>query len=120
MAEQVTLNLPDGLASRMREVAALTQQGLEEVLLEWLDRGSAELAIAALSDEQVLRLCDLQMSEGEQVQMGELLMRQREGLLESGERGLLEGLLQMYRRGMVRKAEALKVAVERGLRERLG
>jgi hypothetical protein len=31
----------------------------------------------------------------------------------------LEGLLQVYRRGMIRKAEALKVAVERGLRARL-
>jgi hypothetical protein len=39
MAEQFTLSLPDGLAQQVREVAASTQQGLEEVLLEWLDRG---------------------------------------------------------------------------------
>jgi hypothetical protein len=41
MAEQFTLNLPDGLAKQVREVAALTQRGLEDVLLDWLDRGSA-------------------------------------------------------------------------------
>jgi hypothetical protein len=34
MAEQFTLNLPDGLAKQVR------QRGLEDVLLEWLDRGS--------------------------------------------------------------------------------
>jgi hypothetical protein len=42
MAEQFTLNLPDGLAKQVREVASLTQRGLEEVLLEWLDRGRME------------------------------------------------------------------------------
>jgi hypothetical protein len=40
MAEQFTLNLPDGLAQQVKTVAASTQQRLEEVLLEWPDRES--------------------------------------------------------------------------------
>ena len=42
MTEQVTLTLPDSLAQRVHEVATLTQRPLEEVLLEWLRRGSVE------------------------------------------------------------------------------
>jgi hypothetical protein len=129
MTEQVILNLPDRLAKQVHEVAALTQRKLEDVLIEWLDsyasangdRGSLnETAIADLPDEQILKLCDLQMSEPQQTQMSLLLEKQRESTLQQGELEQLDGLLQVYRRGMVRKAEALKVAVERGLRARLG
>jgi hypothetical protein len=121
MTEQVILNLPDRLAKQVHEVAALTQRKLEDVLIEWLDRGSLnEIAIGDLSDEKILQLCDLQMSELEQTQMSLLLEKQREGILQQGELEQLEGLLQVYRRGMVKKAEALKVAVGRGLRARLG
>ncbi len=121
MAEQVILNLPDRLAKQVHEVAALTQRKLEDVLIEWIDRGSVDkIAIGDLSDEQILRLCDLQLSEPEQTQMSLLLEKQRESLLQLGESEQLDGLLQVYRQGMVRKAEALKVAVDRGLRARLG
>jgi hypothetical protein len=129
MAEQVVLNLPDRLAAQVHEVAALTQRKIEDVLIEWLDsyacaigdRGSLEeVAIEDLSDEQIMKLCDLQMSEPEQMQMSLLLEKQRESLLQQGELEQLDGFLQVYRRGMVRKAEALKVAVGRGLRARLG
>jgi hypothetical protein len=129
MAEQIILNLPDHLrcersyrlAKQVHEVAALTQRKLEDILIEWLDRGSLdEIAIGDSSDEQILKLCDLQMSELEQTQMSLLLEKQRESMLQQGELEQLDGLLQAYRRGMIRKAEALKVAVEKGLRARLG
>jgi hypothetical protein len=45
VAEQVTLTLPDDLARGVREVAASTQRGLEEVLLDWLDRTSTQLSL---------------------------------------------------------------------------
>jgi hypothetical protein len=129
MAEQVILNLPDRLAKQVHEVAELTQRKLEDVLIEWLDSyacaisdrgGLEEIVIVDLSDEQILKLCDLQMSNQEQTQMSLLLEKQRENTLQPGELEQLDGLLQGYRRGMVRKAEALKVAVGRGLRARLG
>jgi hypothetical protein len=121
MTEQVILDLPDRLAKQVHEVAALTQRKLEDVLIEWLDRGSQdEIAIEDLSDEQIIKLCDLQMLEPEQAQMSLLLEKQRKSILQQGELEQLDGLLRVYRRGMVRKAEALKVALERGLRARLG
>jgi hypothetical protein len=66
-----------------------------------------------------LAICDSQMTEIDQERMGELLERQREGLLLDGEIELLDELLSVYQQGMIRKAEALKVAIDRGLRARL-
>lgn len=56
------------------------------------------------------------MSQGEQDELSALLARQREGALDDVARRQLDELMAIYRRGMVQKAQALKVAVERGLR----
>ena len=45
-----------------------------------------------------------------------LLARNREGHLDDTDHAMLDALMQMYRRGLVRKAQAWKVAVARGLR----
>jgi DNA polymerase/3'-5' exonuclease PolX len=63
----------------------------------------------------VLALRDQQMSEDQQREMSDLLARQREGSLDGVERCRLDELMHIYRRGMVQKAQALKVAVDRGL-----
>jgi hypothetical protein len=73
-----------------------------------------------LSDDELLAVCESQMEAGDQEELSGLLARNREGLLEGGERSRLDQLMQLYRRGLVRKARALKTAVERGLRPRLG
>ena len=72
--------------------------------------------VESLPDDQVLALCDTQMDAEQQEELGDLLTRNREGLLSSTERTRLDELMQTYRHGLVRKAQALKVAVERGLR----
>jgi hypothetical protein len=74
--------------------------------------------IAQMSDEQVLALCDAMLSVDEQARLSELLGRHGEGELGEAEVGELDGLMQVYRTGLVRKAEAWKVAVERGLQNR--
>jgi hypothetical protein len=116
MAEIVTLKLPEEVARRAREVAARTHRRPESVLLEWISRVVAEPPVESLPDDQVLALCDMQMDVGQQAELGDLLARNREGLLSSAERARLDELMQIYRRGLVRKAQAVKVAVERGLR----
>jgi hypothetical protein len=45
MAEIVTLELPETLAQRAKEIAALTNRQIEDVLLEWIDRASTELPV---------------------------------------------------------------------------
>jgi hypothetical protein len=119
MTQTVTLEVPAELVERARRVAERTQRRVEEVLVDWLGR-TDEAAVEGLSDAEVLALCDSQLSEAAQEQLSGLLERQREGLLQEGEKRQLEDLLQDYRRGLVRKAQALKTAVSRGLRPPLG
>ncbi|MCY7282306.1 MAG: hypothetical protein LH679_02465 [Cyanobacteria bacterium CAN_BIN43] len=87
MTEQVTLIIPDSLAQQVREVAAQTQRPLEDVLLEWLRRGSIEPATPSRHLEAItpptqtpassksrypLRGLPLQMSEDFDAPMPEL------------------------------------------------
>ena len=119
MAEIITLELPEALAQQAKEIAALTHRRVEEVLLEWLDRASADLPLESLPDEQILVLYDLQMQLRQQDQLSDHLARNQEGTLTDLEVYQLDELMQLYRRGLVKKARALKVAVERGLKPAL-
>ena len=116
MSRLVELELPDLLAQRVGAVARRTHRRVEDVLLEWIGRASEDVAPEELSDEQVVALCDLEMSAGEQHALSELLARQREGVLALDERSRLDELLATYRSGLVRKGRAFQVAVSRGLR----
>jgi hypothetical protein len=115
MDETITLDLPEPLLESARAVAAQSHRRIEDVLIEWLDRAATDVPVELLSDEQVLACCDLQMEPSQQALLSDLLTRQREGTLTTDERGQLDSLMGIYRRGMVRKAQALKVAVDRGL-----
>ncbi len=115
----VKLEIPDEVADLAKQVARSTRRRVEEVLVEWLDRASNDIPVESLPDEQVIALCDLQMNNQEQEELGDLLDRNREGDLDGEGHERLEALMQVYRHGLVRKAEALRVAVQRGLREPL-
>ena len=120
MSETVTLALPDPLAQTARSEAARTNRPVEDVLIEWLDRAASELAIDVLPDDRVLAMRDEQLPDAQQDEMAELLERQREGQLRETDRQRLDTLLAEYRRGLLRKAKALAVAVDRGLQAPLG
>jgi hypothetical protein len=119
MGERVTVELPEELAQRARAVAAQTRRRFEDVLVEWIDRAGSEPAVELLPDDEVLALCDAQMEVAQQQELSDFLARNREGLLQEAERERLDELMRIYRRGLVRKAQALKTAVARGLRPRL-
>lgn len=119
VGEIITLELPEPLAHSARVVAARTSRRVEEVLVEWLDRAAADLPVEMLPDDQVLALRDLQMGDEQQDELSALLADQREHRLDAWQRARLDEVLAVYRRGMVRKAQALKVAVERGLQPSL-
>jgi hypothetical protein len=120
MTITVTLELPEELAQRARTVASQTRRRFEDVLVEWIDRAGGEPSVESLPDDQLLALCDSQMEAGAQEELSDLVARNREGVLQGAERERLDELMRTYRRGLVRKAQALKTAVERGLRPRLG
>jgi hypothetical protein len=98
MAKIVTLELPEKLAQRAKEIAALTHGRLEGVLVEWIDRAIAELPVESLPDEQVLALCHMQMESEQQEVFSDLLARNREGQLSDTQVSQLDELMQVYRR----------------------
>jgi hypothetical protein len=116
VAEIVTLELPEDLALRVRDIATRTQRRLEDMLIEWIDHAATDPPLELLPDSQILALCELQMDVEQQDELGDLLARNREGLLDETERQRLDELMQVYRRGLVRKAQALQIAVARGLK----
>jgi hypothetical protein len=116
MSQTITLELPDRVAKIAWEFAARKKQPVQKVLLEWLDEIVNDLPVNALSDEQVLALCDTQMDHVMQEKLSRLLEANREGTLSAAKKKQLDEVMEVYKKGMVRKAEALKVAVERGLR----
>ncbi|MEZ4711931.1 MAG: hypothetical protein R3A44_32395 [Caldilineaceae bacterium] len=116
MSLSVTLDLPDLLAQDADLVAKTTKRRLEDVLLEWLSHGAISAPIEALSNEQLLTVSELQLPEHLQSELSNLLNLNREEQLNSDQRTRLDELMQLYRRGLVRKAQAIKEAVNRGLR----
>jgi hypothetical protein len=75
------------------------------VLVEWIDRAITELPLESLPDEQVLALCDMQMESEQREVFSDLLARNQEGLLSDTEISQLDELMQVYRRGLVRRRE---------------
>jgi uncharacterized protein YnzC (UPF0291/DUF896 family) len=57
----------------------------------------------------------MQLDEQQQETLNILIDKQREDELTPSEKQELQFLMGLYRRGLIRKAKALKVAVERGL-----
>ncbi len=119
MTLQVTLTISNQVAQSAQRIARQTRRPLETVLAEWLDHAAGELPVESLSDDEVLALCDLQLSEAEQADLSALLADNREGQLDAAGRARLDRLMYEYDRRLLRKAQALREAVERGLREPL-
>jgi hypothetical protein len=115
MSETVTLDVPEPLATSARAVAARTHRRIEDVLLDWLGQLAAEMPLEALPDEQILALKELQMTDAQQEELSDLLGDQREGVLDAAGRARLVEAMGAYRRGLVLKARATRLAVERGL-----
>ena len=115
MSESITLKLPESLAFRARETALRTQRQVEEVILDWIEHLAVEPPVDSLPDSQVLALCYMQMPEDQQEELSQLLSLNSEKKLARTAQTRLDALMGIYRRGLVRKAQAFKVAVERGL-----
>jgi hypothetical protein len=119
MSEQITIQVSDHVVSQAARVAAQSQRRIEEVLVEWLERIITEMPVEALSDEEVLALTELQLTTEQQETLSDLLARNRENTLDAEGRRRLDELMRIYEHGLLRKAQALRVAVQRGLREPL-
>jgi hypothetical protein len=127
MTVPVTLNLPEDLYQRAANFANLLGKDVMEVLVDTLTLSLAPIgtqsgvmpAVGTLSDQEVLALSESRLQPKDDERLSELLGKQQEGLLTQDEQSELLGLMQIYQEGLLRKAQALKESVQRGLREPL-
>lgn len=78
-----------------------------------------ERPVKELSDDEVLALAELCLTDEQGTNLSELLGRNREGTLNTDSQRKLDEMMRLYEHGLLRKSQALKVAVQRGLREPL-
>ena len=75
--------------------------------------------MSELSDREVLDVAEFQLNSTQDIRMSELLGKQQDGELADDERSELLALMKLYQEGLLRKAQGLREAVRRGLKEPL-
>jgi hypothetical protein len=127
MTTQITVTLPDAVLRRAELLAQRTGRAVADVLAETIELSLRPLGTASgggapvtdLSDADVLAAAEAELSAAEDARLSELLDRQQAGRLDNGERAELSALIERYEAGLLRKAQALREAVRRGMREPL-
>jgi hypothetical protein len=127
MATEVTLSLPDTVYNQAARLAQLMNRDVSRVLAETIESAMSPLGsstvfltpVEELSDSEVLAAAHLRMDQAQGKRLGKLLDRQQAEKLTDAERGELAALMQIYHENLVRKAQALREAVRRGLVEPL-
>src|SRR5437773_925134 len=125
MGAQITVTLPEDVLQRAELLAQRMGRPLDELLTETiaislkpLGTAANQLADAgAWSESEVLAATQTAMPPAEDERLSILLDRQQAGTLTTPERTELSALLNLYQNLLLRKAQGLREAVERGLRE---
>jgi DNA-binding transcriptional ArsR family regulator len=115
MSQQITIEVSEQVMQQAMRVAAHTKCSLEEVLALWLEYAVAEPPFCDLSDAEVLALTELQLTDEQQATLSQLLAQNQEGTLAAEGQKQLDELMRLYEHGLLRKSQALRVAVQREL-----
>ncbi len=132
METQITLNLPDEIYQKAEHFAKLTNRNVADVLTQAIAlslipisphpipvKNLENSSINYLSDAEIIALTELQMEPEQDQRLSELLYNQQAGTLTNTEHSELLVLMQIYQENLLLKAQALREAVGRGLREPL-
>ncbi len=119
MNQQITLTVPENVWFYAKAVAARSKQRVEDVLSDWMEKGSSEFDLEKLSDTEILALTKMKISTEKQKRLSKLLFKSREIGLKKAEQEELDLMIEISELNTLKKAEALQIAVKRGLIERL-
>jgi hypothetical protein len=125
MSKQISLTLRDETLRRAELFARRSGQDVADVLTDAIEvqldpLGSGDCdsqSMRDLSDEDVLTAADGMMDHVRDTRLSELLAKQREGILVSGEQAELRALMHIYQEGLLAKSAGVAEAVRRGLRQ---
>ncbi|MCC3404613.1 MAG: hypothetical protein JGK17_03305 [Microcoleus sp. PH2017_10_PVI_O_A] len=121
MTAQITLNLPDEVYHQAELLAQQCHRSVSEILVETIEIFLLPTAksLSALSDSEVIAQTQLRLQPVQEQRLNELLYRQQSGTIILVEREELQGLIHLYETRLLRQAQALNEAVQRGLLEPL-
>ncbi len=118
---EVTISLPEKVFANLSNFADKSHRRIDEVIAEKIERDfsidTAELEkqIAVCSDDEVLELAEIKMSESEDKRLSDLLSKQNEGNLSTNEQKEMWELMEISRLATLKKAYALREISRRGL-----
>lgn len=127
MSTQVRITLQDEVYRRAKRLAEISDRKIEDLLAQAIELSfwpvgapnEDRKSVSNLSDDEVLELSELQMDAKQDRRFSSLLDRQQAGTLSTSEESELLAFMQNYQENLLRKAQALREAVQRGLREPL-
>ncbi len=127
MATTITVKLSDDVLHRAELIARRVGRPVDDFLAEAIELSirplgtswTEEAPLSDWPDEEILAAADSEMPSAEDQRLSELLDRQQAGSLTGTEHAELAALLRVYQEGLLRKAQALREGVRRGLREPL-
>jgi hypothetical protein len=115
MNQQITLTVSESVLHYAKAVATQNKRRIEDILSDWLEKIPNEIDVEKLSDAEVVALTKLKMPVKQQKVLHKLLDKNGEGELTDIEKKQLDAMMEVYDDALLRKAKALRVAVERGL-----
>jgi hypothetical protein len=123
MSAQITVTLPEDVLQRAEWWAQRAGRSVPELLADAIEASlsplgppaAGERLLTTCSDDEVLAAAAARMADNDDERLSELLDRQQAGLLADGESAELTALMLLYQQGWLRKAQALREAVQRGL-----
>lgn len=125
MTVEIKLNLPEDIVEQAKQLGTATQRDVETVLkdslemlsMTWENAPDTDLypPVTHLTDQAVLELANLKLSEAQNQRLGELQSKGKSMGICEVECYELLALLQIYQMGQLRKSEALAESVRRGL-----
>lgn len=118
---EVTISLPEKVFANLSNFADKSHRRIDEVIAEKIERDFAidtaelEKQIAACSDQEVLEIAEITMSESEDARLSDLLSKQNEENLNANEQKEMWQLMEISRLATLKKAYALREISRRGL-----
>jgi hypothetical protein len=76
-------------------------------LAAWLESVATERPLDELSDDEVLALAKLRLTDEQDASLSEFLERNREGALDADGQRELDEVMRLYEHGLLRKSQVL-------------
>lgn len=118
---EISVKLPNNLYQGVSNLAKAKKKSVGEIIKGAVKKVIAEETetlerpLLNCSDEEVLVLANMKMSEAENKRMSELLGKQSEETITPLERNELDAFIRVYQMGNLRKSQGIAEAFLRGL-----